>query len=94
MSNQVSLTWWVFLPGVSVEHSEEVVVGAGHDCRVVAVPTAFKLVENAIVLVQRTKLWTQILVDLKQKVYLKLNLTDFVIFMLKYLVKIIVTENP
>ena len=47
---------YVFLPGVPIEHSEEVVVGAGHDSRIVAVPTAFKLVENAIVFVQRTKL--------------------------------------
>ena len=53
------------LPGVSVEHPEEVVVGAGHDGRVVAVPTALELVENAVVLVERAEFRTEILVDLE-----------------------------
>lgn len=39
-----------------VEHAEEVVVGAGHDARVVPTPTALKLVKDAVVFVQRTQL--------------------------------------
>lgn len=40
------------LLAVAVEHAEEVVVAAGHDRTVVAVPAALELVEDAIVLVQ------------------------------------------
>ena len=41
---------------VAVEHAEEVVVGAGHDGGVVAVPAALELVENAVVFVQTAQL--------------------------------------
>lgn len=40
------------LLGGAVKHPEEVVVGAGHDRRIGAVPAALKLVEDAVVLVQ------------------------------------------
>lgn len=40
----------------SVKHAEEVVVGASHDARVIPTPTALKLVEDAVILVQRTQL--------------------------------------
>lgn len=40
------------LLAVAVEHAEEVVVAAGHNRTVVAVPAAFELVEDAVVLVQ------------------------------------------
>lgn len=40
------------LLAVAVEHAEEVVVAAGHDRTVVAVPAALELVEDAVVLVQ------------------------------------------
>ena len=51
------------LPRISVEHAEEVVVGASHDGRVVAIPTALKLVENTIVFIQRAQFRPQILVN-------------------------------
>lgn len=43
-----------FLDGaaVAIKHAEEIVVAARHDGRVIAVPAAFELVEDAIVLVQ------------------------------------------
>ena len=50
----------------SVKHAEEVVVGAGHDGGVIAVPTALEFVKDAIVLIQRTQLRPQILVNLKK----------------------------
>ena len=53
------------LPGVPVEHAEEVVVGPGHDGSVVTVPAALELVENAVVLVQGAELGAQVLVDLE-----------------------------
>lgn len=40
------------LLAVAVEHAEEVVVAAGHDRTVVAVPAALELVEDAVILVQ------------------------------------------
>lgn len=46
----------------AVEHAEEVVVGAGHDRSIVAVPAALELVEDAIVLVQRAQFRPQVLV--------------------------------
>jgi len=44
------------LAGIAVEHPEKVVVAAGHDRSVIPVPTTFKLVEDAVVLVERTQL--------------------------------------
>ena len=44
------------LPRISVEHAEEVVVGAGHDGGVVAVPAALELVKDAVVLIQAAQL--------------------------------------
>ena len=41
---------------VAVEHAEEVVVGAGHDGGVVAVPAALELVKDAVVLIQAAQL--------------------------------------
>ena len=40
------------LLALAVEHAEEVVVRAGHDVGVAAVPTALELVEDVVVLVQ------------------------------------------
>lgn len=53
------------LLAVAVEHAEEVVVAAGHDRAVVAVPAALELVEDAVVLVQRAQLRAEVLVDLR-----------------------------
>ena len=50
---------------VAVKHSEEVVVGTGHDGSIVAVPTALELVENAVVLVERAQFRAQIFVNLE-----------------------------
>lgn len=50
------------LLAVAVEHAEEVVVAAGHDRAVVAVPAALELVEDAVVLVQRAQLRAEVLV--------------------------------
>merc|ERR1712061_943085 len=41
---------------VAVEHAEEIVVGAGHDGGVVAVPAALELVKDAVVLVEAAQL--------------------------------------
>lgn len=43
-----------FLDGaaVAIKHAEKVVVAAGHDRRVVAVPAALKLIEDTVVLVE------------------------------------------
>ena len=41
-----------FFAGRTVKHSEEIVVRTGHDGSIVAIPTAFKLIKDAIVLVQ------------------------------------------
>ena len=41
---------------VAVKHAEEVVVGAGHDGGVVAVPAALEFVEDAVVLVEAAQL--------------------------------------
>ena len=62
----------------SVKHAEEVVVGAGHDGGVVAVPTALEFVKDAIVFIQRTQLRPQILVNLKKELS-KSTLNDFYI---------------
>ena len=51
----------------SVKHAEEVVVGAGHDGGVIAVPTALEFVKDAIVLIQRAQLRPQIFVNLKKE---------------------------
>jgi len=52
-----------FFSRVSIEHAEKVVVGAGHDGAVVAVPATLELVENTIVFIERTQLRSQILVN-------------------------------
>jgi len=49
---------------VAVEQAEEVVVASGHDLLIVAGPSAFELVEDAIVLVERAQFAAQILVNL------------------------------
>jgi hypothetical protein len=49
---------------VAVEDSEEVVVTAGHYGRVGAVPATLELIENAIVLVERTEFCSQIFMNL------------------------------
>lgn len=49
---------------VTIEDPEEIVITAGHDRRVGPVPAALELIENAIVLVQRTQLRAQVFVDL------------------------------
>ena len=41
---------------VAVEHAEEVVVGAGHNGGIVAVPAALELVKDAVVLIQAAQL--------------------------------------
>jgi len=40
----------------AVKHSEEIIVGTGHDGRIVAVPAALELVEDAVALVERAQL--------------------------------------
>lgn len=50
---------------VAIEDAEEVVVTARHNRAVRSVPAALKLVENAIVLVKRTQLCSQVFVNLK-----------------------------
>lgn len=49
---------------VAVEHAEKVVIATRHYRRIVPVPAALELVENAIVLVQGTQFAAQVLVHL------------------------------
>lgn len=51
-------------PGVAVEHSEEVVVGAGHDGTVTAIPAALKLVKDAVVFIQGAEFTAKVFMDL------------------------------
>ena len=64
---------------VAVEQPEEVVVASGHDLTVVAGPSAFELVENAVVLVERAQFAAQILVDLVRlhRFILHVHVPDF-----------------
>ncbi len=53
--------------GVAIKDAEEVVIGAGHDLRVVAAPRCLELVEDAVVLVEIAQLGSQIPFLLKKK---------------------------
>lgn len=52
------------LPVASVKHPEEVVVGTGHHNAVVPIPTALKLVEDTIILIERTQFTPEIFMHL------------------------------
>ena len=54
-----------FFAGRTVKHAEEIVVRASHDGSIIAIPTALKLIKDAIVFVQRAQLGSQILMNLK-----------------------------
>jgi len=46
-----------------VKHSEEVVIATGHDGRVRPIPTALKLVEDAVVLIEGAQFGTEVLMN-------------------------------
>jgi len=52
-----------FFAGRTVKHAEEIVVRASHDGSIIAIPTALKLIKDAIVFVQRAQLGSQILMN-------------------------------
>lgn len=55
---------------VSIKYSEKVIIATGHYRAILAVPTALKLVENAVVLIQRAQLSAQVFMNLKRITFL------------------------
>ena len=54
------------LTGGAIEDAEEVVVGAGHDLRVVAAPRGLKLIKYTVVFIQVAELGPQVLVHVER----------------------------
>lgn len=65
--------------GVPVKHAEEVVVGAGHDHAVRAVPGTLKLVKDAVVFVKGAQLAAEVIMNLVclQGLALHVEVPDF-----------------
>jgi len=56
-----------FLPRIAIKHSEKVVVTSCHDGGVCSVPSTFKLIKDAIVLVQGAQFGPEILMHLNTR---------------------------